>query len=52
MCGYQWGEGGGEGQYIGVGNYEVQIIMYKMSYKDIVYNMGNIANNFITINRL
>ena len=32
--GYQWGEGN-----IGVGDYKVQII----SYKDILYNTGNIA---------
>ena len=26
------------------GDEEVQTTMYKISYKDIVYNMGNIAN--------
>ena len=41
--GYQWGEGRGEGQ-IGVGDSEVQTIRYKRSYKDILYNTGNIAN--------
>ena len=35
---------GGRGK-IGVGDYEVQTIMYKISYKDILYNMGNTANS-------
>ena len=39
--GYQWGEGN-----IGVGDYTVQIISYKISYKDILYNMWNITNIF------
>ena len=34
---------GGRGN-IGVGEYEVQTILYKISYKDILYNTGNIAN--------
>ena len=29
---------------IGVGEEEVQTIRYKMIYKDILYNTGNIAN--------
>ena len=29
---YQWGEGKGKGN-IGVGDYEVQTVMYKISYK-------------------
>ena len=28
----------------GEGDYEVQIIMYKVSFKDIGYHMGNRAN--------
>ena len=35
--------GGEEGQYKSRG-FEVQTIMYKISYKDILYNTGNIAN--------
>ena len=35
--------GGEEGQYNSRG-FEVQTIMYKISYKDILYNTGNIAN--------
>ena len=34
---------GGRGN-TGVGDYDVQIIRYKISYKVILYNMGNIAN--------
>ena len=34
---------GGGGQ-LGVGNHEVQTIMYKRSCKDILYSMGNIAS--------
>ena len=41
--GYQWGEGRREGQYRD-GDSEIQTIMYKTSHKDILYNMGNIAN--------
>ena len=41
--GYQWGEGRGEGT-TGVGEQVVQTIKYKISCKDILYNMGNIAN--------
>ena len=41
--GYQWGEEMRSGN-IGVGDLEVQTIMYKISYKDILYKMGNIAN--------
>ena len=29
---------------IGVGDSEVQTIWYKMNYRDILYNLGNIAN--------
>ena len=36
--GYQWGEGN-----IGVGDYKVQIISYKISYKDILYNTRKVA---------
>ena len=28
---------------IGVGDYEVQTTMYKISYKDILYDTGNIT---------
>ena len=37
------GRGRGEGQYR-VGDSEVQTVMYKISYKDILYNTGNIAD--------
>ena len=30
--------------HIRVGESEVQTVMYKISYKDILYNTGNIAN--------
>ena len=40
--GYQWGEGRGEGQYRGRGVRGT--IMCKITYKDILYNMGNIAS--------
>lgn len=30
--------------YIEVGEEEVQTIGYKISYKDLLYKMGNIAN--------
>ena len=40
---YQWGEGSWEGQYKGRGE-GVQIIRYKISYKYILYNTGNIDN--------
>ena len=33
-----------EGGEYGVGNEEVQTIRYKISCKNILYNMGNIAN--------
>lgn len=33
-----------KGGNVGVRNLEVQTIMCKVSYKDILYNMGNIAN--------
>lgn len=37
--------GGGVGRgYIEVGEEEVQTIGYKISYKDLLYKMGNIAN--------
>ena len=41
--GYQWGEGRWEGQ-VGVGESQVQAIIYKISCKNTLYNMGNIAN--------
>ena len=41
--GYQGGEGRARGN-TGVGDEEVQTVRYKISYKDILYNMGNIAN--------
>ena len=34
---------GGRG-IVGVGVEDIQTIMYKISYKDILYNTGNIAN--------
>ena len=42
--GYQWGEKRGRGN-IGVRNYEVQTIRHKISYKDGLYNTGNIVNS-------
>ena len=36
---------------IGVGEQEVQSIRYKISYKDILYKMGNVANSS-TIKRI
>ena len=43
-----WIKKGGERERgrgnIGEADYEVQIIMYKISFKDIGYNMGNRAN--------
>ena len=36
-------------QGIGVEDQEVQTITYKISYKDILYNVGNIANIFLII---
>ena len=39
--GQGWGVGGG---MIGVGNQEVQTVMYKISYKGIWYSRGKIAN--------
>ena len=41
--GYQWREGNGGGQYRDRGQ-EVQSIMYKINYKDILYRTGNTAN--------
>ena len=41
--GYQWGEGSGEGQYSGRGLRGINF-RYKISYKDILYNKGNIAS--------
>ena len=29
---------------IGIGDQELQIIMYKINYKDILYSTGNTAN--------
>ena len=39
--GYPQGEGRGNME---VGKWEVQTIMYKINYKDILYNTGNTAN--------
>ena len=36
--------GGGGARMIGVGNQEVQTVMYKISYKGIWYSRGKIAN--------
>ena len=41
--GYQWGEGREEGQYSSRG-IKSTAIMYKISYMDILYNTGNMAN--------
>ena len=41
ISGYQWGEGRGEGKYRGRG---LRGTDYKISYRDILYNTGNIAN--------
>ena len=41
--GYQWEEERGEGQYRGK-RLRVKTIVYKIRYKDILYNTGNIAN--------
>ena len=41
---YQWGEGRWEGGNVGVRDLEAQTSRYKRSYKDILYNMENIAN--------
>ena len=32
---------------MGVGNKEVQTIMYKISYKNILYNMGEYSKHII-----
>ena len=40
--GYQ--RGGGEGQYRGGREQEVQTIDFKIGYNDVLYNMGDIAN--------
>ena len=40
---YQWGERRGRGR-IGVGGKDVQTIRFKISYKDVLYNTGNIAS--------
>ena len=42
--GYQWGEGRGEGQYR-VGGLRGTNYWYKISYKDILYNTGNIVTH-------
>ena len=41
--GYQWGEGWRRSKR-GVGNSQLQTIMCKINYKDILYNRGTIAN--------
>ena len=41
--GYQWGEGRGEGALQGLGTKRYKLL-YKISYRDILYNTGNIAN--------
>ena len=41
--GYQCGEGRGQGQYKGGGVRDTNF-RYKISYKGILYNPGNIAN--------
>ena len=38
-----WEREGGRGK-IGIGEQEVQMIMYKISPKDILQNMGNISH--------
>ena len=43
ISGYQWGEGKDEGRYRSK-LLKVQTVLYKISYKDILYNTGNIAN--------
>ena len=43
ISGYQWGERRGERQLRGR-KFHVQTIVYKIRYKDILYNIGNIAN--------
>ena len=43
--GHQWGEGSGERQYRGRGLRGTSYyITYKISYKNMLYNMENIAN--------
>ena len=41
--GCQWGAGRGRGN-IGDGEWELQTIRFKISYKDILYNVGNITH--------
>ena len=43
ISGYQWRERRGERQLRGR-KFHVQTIVYKIRYKDILYNIGNIAN--------
>ena len=38
-----WKEGRRRGN-TGVGDEEVHTIVYKISYKDVLYNMGNLKN--------
>ena len=48
ISGYQWGEQSGERQLMGRKLY-VQTIVYKIRYKDVLYNIGNIPtfhNNY------
>ena len=42
-CGYQWGKGR-EGAVIWGCGEEAQTTMYQISYKDVLYNPGDIAN--------
>ena len=37
---YQWGEGTGKGGKR-AGKYKIQTLMYKISYKDVLYNTRN-----------
>ena len=41
--GYQWGEEVGRGKR-DIGDQEIQTIVHKISYKDIMHSTGNIAN--------
>lgn len=41
--GYQEGERGSQG-HTGVESWEVQTTVYKIGYKHVLYNMGNISN--------
>ena len=43
-------EGGGEVVEIAEGDREIQISSYKGSEGDVIYRIGNIVNNVITLN--